>query len=341
MSKDPSKFLAMNGNSRIPLGVTYGSLGVLGPSAVTEVAQSAEAVGYQSFWTVEASGTDAFSLLGAVSHAAPGLDLATGIVPIQFRGPSLTAMTAATLQALNPIRNVWIGLGVSAPGVLRQHGIQAPDRPIAMMREYVALLRECLSGESVTFEGDFWQLRRFRLAIRLEEQSPKIVIAALNPQMLKLGGEIADAVLLNYIPAAHVGEAAQHIRAGGNATIMSYVHAAVGDLSEVARSARKDLFNYAMADGYANMFRSAGFGSEVDQLRSRQADRDREGALASVTDRMIQAINFVGTQDEVAGFVRNYIDSGVEYPILMPMPWGADRRLVTQLTLEAAAVAVS
>ncbi len=122
---------------------------------------------------------------------------------------------------------------------------------------------------------------------------------------------------------------------------MSYVHAAVGDLSEVARSARKDLFNYAMADGYANMFRSAGFGSEVDQLRSHQADRDREGALASVTDRMIQAINFVGSQDEVADFIRNYIAAGVEYPILMPMPWGADRRLVTQLTLEAAAVAVS
>ena len=96
-----------------------------------------------------------------------------------------------------------------------------------------------------------------------------------------------------------------------------------------------------MADGYANMFRSAGFGSEVDQLRSHQADRDREGALASVTDLMILAFIFGGTLDEGAGFVRNYFVSCVEYPILMPMPWGADRRLVAQLTLEAAAVAVS
>ena len=331
----------MNSKSGIPLGITYGSLGVLGPAAVTEVAQSAEAAGYQSFWTVEATGTDAFSLLGAVSQAAPGLDLATGIVPIQFRGPSLTAMTAATLQALNPNRDVWVGVGVSAPGVLRQHGIAPSDRPIAMMREYVALLRECLSGESVTFEGDFWQVRRFRLALRLGDRSPKVVIAALNPQMLKLGGEVADAVLLNYIPASHVGEAARHIRSGGDATIMSYVHAAVGDLAEPARSAQKDLFNYAMADGYANMFRAAGFGSEIDELRSRQAERDREGALAAVSDGMIQSINFVGNQDEVADFVRNYVDAGVEYPILMPMPWGTDRRLVTQLTMEAAADAIS
>ena len=122
---------------------------------------------------------------------------------------------------------------------------------------------------------------------------------------------------------------------------MSYVHAAVGDLSEVARSARKDLFNYAMADGYANMFRSAGFESEIDELRSHQADRDREGALASITDRMIQAINFIGNQDEVVNFIRSYVEVGVEYPILMPMPWGDDRRLVAQLTLEAAAVAAS
>ena len=65
-----------------------------------------------------------------------------------------------------------MGLGVSAPGVLRQHGIETPDRPIAMMREYVALMRECLSGESVTFEGDFWQVKRFRLAMRTSEQTP-------------------------------------------------------------------------------------------------------------------------------------------------------------------------
>ena len=44
-------------------------------------------------------------------------------------------------------------------------------------------MRECLSGESVTFEGDFWQVKRFRLAMRTSEQTPKIVVAALNPQI--------------------------------------------------------------------------------------------------------------------------------------------------------------
>ena len=304
---------------------------------MTDIAQLAQAQGYSSIWTVEATGTDAFTLLGAVAAVAPGIDLATGIVPVQVRTPPLAAMTAATLQALAPERDIWLGLGVSAPGILRQHGAQFPQRPIAMMREYVALLRECLSGESVTFEGDFWQVKRFRLAVRLGERRPKIVLAALNPQMLRLAGEVADAVLLNYIPANHVPVAIEQVRSGGDAAIMGYVHAAVGDLERSAKSARKDLFNYAMADGYANMFRAAGFSSEVDELRARQAEKDRDGALAAISEDMIQAIDHVGSSSEVTAFVQAYVDAGITHPILMPLPWGDDRRAVTESTMEAAA----
>ncbi len=322
------------------LGVTFGSLAVLGPRAVMDIAQSAQSMGYRSLWTVEATGTDAFSLLGAVSAVTPKLDLATGIVPIQVRTPPLAAMSAATLQALSPDADVWLGVGVSAPGILRQHGAPLPDRPIARMREYVALLRECLSGESVTFEGDFWSVKRFRLGVRLGERRPKIVMAALGPQMLKLAGEVADGVLLNYIPVGHVGPSIAQVRAGGDAKIFAYVHAAVGTLERSAQSARKDLFNYAMADGYANMFRAAGFANEVDELRARQSERDRDGALAAISQEMIQAIDFIGTQSEVTQFVRGYIDAGVEHPVLMPMPWGEDRMAVTLQTMTAAAAAL-
>lgn len=323
-----------------PLGVTVGSLAVLGPRATTEIARLAESMHYRSLWTVEATGTDAFTLLGAVSAVAPGMGLGTGIVPIQLRTPPLAAMSAATLQSLSPDADVWLGLGVSAPGILRQHGKPGADRPLAMMREYVALVRECLSGESVTFEGDFWQVRRFRLGVRLGERRPKIVMAALNPGMLRLAGEVADGVLLNYLPASHVGPSVAQIRSGGDATVFAYVHAAVGDFERRAMSARRDLFNYAMADGYARMFRASGFADEVDELRARQAERDRDGALAAVSDRMVRAIDFIGDEDEVTRFIRGYVEAGVEYPVLMPMPWGDDRLAVTKATMEAAARAV-
>ena len=324
-----------------PLGVTFGSLGVLGPKAVTDIAISAQNLGYKSFWTVEANGTDAMSLLGAVSHAAPKLDLATGIIPIQLRTPVLTAMSAATLQALNPDVNVLLGIGVSAPGILMQHGERATDKPIGMMREYVALLRECLSGEPVTFEGDYFNAKRFRLGVRLGERKPKIIMAALNPQMLKLAGEVADGVLLNYLPASHVGTSIEQVRKGGNAKIYAYVHAAVGDFERSAKSARKDLFNYAMADGYARMFSQAGFADEIKELRARQAEKDREGALAAVSERMIQAIDFIGNEPEVTNFVKDYVNAGVERPVLMPLPWGEDRRAITDATMSAAIKAVT
>jgi probable F420-dependent oxidoreductase len=320
-----------------PLGVTFGSLGVLGPRAIIEIAELAQNLGYKSIWTVEATGTDAFSLLGAVSAATPQLDLGTGIIPVQLRSPALVAMSAATLQALSPDADIWLGLGVSAPGILQQHGLPAPQRPIAMMREYVALLRECLSGESVTFEGDFWQVKRFRLGVRLGDRRPKIVMAALNPQMLRLAGQIADGVLLNYIPASHVAASVERVRSGGSAKIFAYVHAAVSELNaRTANSARKDLFNYAMADGYANMFRAAGFADEVAVLRQRQAERDRDGALAAISEEMIQAIDFIGSGSEVSSFVQSYRDAGVAHPVLMPMPWGEDRRAVTEATMTAA-----
>ncbi|MFV2090863.1 MAG: LLM class flavin-dependent oxidoreductase, partial [Pseudomonadales bacterium] len=312
-------------NQNRQLGVTFGSLAVLGPRGVLDIARLADDLGYRSLWTVEATGTDAFSLLGGVSAVAPGLDLGTGIVPIQLRTPPLAAMSAASLQAMSSEVDIWLGVGVSAPGILRQHGAAVVDRPIAMMREYVALLKECLSGESVTFEGDFWQVKRFRLGVRLGERRPRIVMAALNPQMLKLAGEVADGVLLNYLPASHVGASVARVRAGGGAKIFAYVHAAVGEMAHSARYARRDLFNYAMADGYARMFRAAGFADEIEELRARQAERDRDGALAAISERMIQAIDFIGGETEVGDFVRSYVEAGVENPILMPMPWGEDR----------------
>ena len=51
---------------------------------------------------------------------------------------------------------------------------------------------------------------------------------------------------------------------------------------------------------------------------------------------MIQAIDFIGSAEEVGEFVQAYVDAGVEHPVLMPMPWGQDRFEVTRQTMQAA-----
>ena len=91
-----------------------------------------------------------------------------------------------------------------------------------------------------------------------------------------------------------------------------------------------------MADGYAAMFSRAGFADEIEALRERFKAGDREGALDAISDRMIQAIDFIGGAEDIGHFVEDYRDAGVEHPILMPMPWGDDRWDVTVQTMAAA-----
>lgn len=324
-------------------GFTFASIMALGPKLAIDTAKQAEELGYGSFWTAETTGPEAFTTLAAAGAAAPSLDLGTGVIPIQIRTPMAVAMAAATLQALNPDRDVLVGIGISSPVVTeRWHGVEYGDRPLARCREYITLLKEIWAGDAVTFDGDFWSLSRSRLGVRLGERKPKVVLGALNPKMLALGGELADGVLLNYLPASHVPWSVERIREGTSLrgdgvapTVYAYVHAGVTEREHGIDNARKDLFSYAVVDAYARNFERAGFGDDVAELRERHAAKDREGAVAAVGDAFVDAIDFMGTPDEVRDFAREYAEAGVDVPILMPLPWGPDRRQVIDDTMRA------
>jgi probable F420-dependent oxidoreductase len=318
-------------------GVTFASLMALGPDLAVTTARSAAELGYTSFWTAETTGPEAFSVLGAAGAAAPGLDLGTGVLALQLRTPMLVAMAGATLQALHPDSDILLGVGISSPVVAqRWHGQPYSDRPVAQVREYVTLLRACLSGEKIDFAGDFYQVKGFRLGVRLGERRPKIVVGALNPRMLALAGELADGVLLNYLPASHVPWSVEQVRNGGDATIYAYVHAGVCERHEGIDKARRDLYSYAVVDSYARNFERAGFGDEVAEIRGRFADGDKAGAVEAVSDRMVDAIDVMGDADTVYATMRSYVDAGVDVPVLMPLPWGADRRASADATIRAA-----
>src|SRR4051795_8966282 len=180
------------------VGVTFASLTSLGAAAAPDIARHAQDLGYRSFWTAETTGPEAFSLLAAAGAAAPGLDLGTGVLALQLRTPMVVAMAGATLQALHPERDIILGVGISSPVVTSKwHGAPYGERPLARVRESLTLVKECLTGESVSFKGDFYEVSRFRLGIKQGERRPKVVIGALNPGMLQLAGELADGVLLN------------------------------------------------------------------------------------------------------------------------------------------------
>ena len=328
------------------IGVTFASFQALGLGYGIDIARSAESLGFSSYWTAETIGHEAFATLGAVAASTETIEVGTGVIALQLRTPMVAAMGAATVADLSPAPRMLLGVGISSPVVVgRWHGMTYGDTPVAMTREYLQLLHECLSGEVVNHEGPFFRTKGFRLGVRLAENRPKVVLGALNSRMLRLAGELADGVLLNYLPASAVPWCVEQVRAGeaavgrtpGSCRIYAYVHVGVCDVEAARPAARKDLFSYAVVPSYGRAFTRAGFGDEVERIQAAHANRDRQGAIDGVSDTMIDAIDICGSAQHVRDSVAAYIDAGVEHAVVMPLPWGEDRRRTIEETLAAVA----
>src|SRR5262249_62106073 len=104
-------------------------------------------------------------------------------------------------------------VGLPSAASVERWGGGPYGRPLARMRESVAVLRRMLGGERVTFEGKTVRTRNFRLVSPPPSPVP-IYVAALMPAMLELAGEIADGVILNFMPVDAVPRMLAHVRAG-------------------------------------------------------------------------------------------------------------------------------
>jgi hypothetical protein len=51
---------------------------------------------------------------------------------------------------------------------------------------------------------------------------------------------------------------------------------------------------------------------------------------------MVDAIDVMGDADAAHATMQSYVEAGVEVPILMPLPWGRDRRASADTTIRAA-----
>lgn len=114
-----------------------------------EVAQRAEAAGYDRLWVAEAGNNDAFGLLTAVALGTSTVGLATGVVPIYTRTPSLMAQCTATLQDVSGGRFT-LGVGVSSKTIVERWNGVPYDKPLGRISEYVELVRRCSRGRSST-----------------------------------------------------------------------------------------------------------------------------------------------------------------------------------------------
>ena len=301
----------------------------------------AESLGYEAVYVTHIAGRDSLTVLTVYATATERVRLGTGVVPIYSRTPATMAQTAATIDELSGGRFT-LGLGVShRPVVEGWHG-QTIDRPVAEMREYVAIVRAILRGEDPP-PGEKWPTG-FHLAGLDPRPDLPIYIAALSPGMLRLAGEIADGVILwlcvpDYIRDVVVPETrAGAERAGrdldGFDVVAAVPSALTDDVAAAHATMRGDLLAYFSLPFYRAMLERSGFGDEIAAFDA--AGGDPEAMQAAISERFLKSLLAAGDEEAVRAGVDRYRVAGATSPCVGPIP-GTD----FDATLRAAAPAKS
>ncbi|ATW48280.1 LLM class F420-dependent oxidoreductase [Streptomyces peucetius] len=141
------------------LGLALGYWGRGPTSGHLELAREAERLGYNSVWTAEAWGSDAFTPLTWIAAHTSRIRLGTAVAQMAARTPTATAMHALTLDHLSGGR-MMLGLGLSGPQVVEGwYGRPFPRSPLTATREYVDVVRQVLARQGpVTLAGRFHSL---------------------------------------------------------------------------------------------------------------------------------------------------------------------------------------
>jgi len=297
-----------------------------------ELARTAERLGYDSVWVTHGLGRDSFLVLAAYGAATSRIGLGNGVVPIYPRHPVAMAQEALTLNELTANR-FRLGIGVShAASMQDMLGLRIVE-PLAAMREYVTVLRGAL-GEGTDFTGRHYRAR-WAMAVPKRPAAPPIYLAALSAKMLELAGEIADGVLLNWIPPEAVPASIERLSAGAGKAgrtldgfeIASFVRTCVTDDAAAARETlARDVTGYATVDVYASFFRTAGYADEVAAVGAAWSAGDRSGAVARISPRMLDGLGVVGDEAFCRTRIAEFAASGLTQPVIVPFaPPGADR----------------
>ncbi len=304
------------------LGVTIPVEEGLTLPQLTALARAAEDGGYHTVLAGEVAGPDVFALLAAVSGSITRARVGTGIVPMTTRSLPLLAMGFASLASLAPGR-VLAGLGIGSRTVVENwHGGALPPA-VAFTREFVPAFRRLLAGERIDVDGEHVRVRGFRLGLPPAEPVP-VMLAAMNPRMLRLAGELADAVQLTWCPPEEVPALVAAVREGARAAgrdpgEVEVVASFFGYGGPRTEEARERYRRYVLAYSQQPTHRAAFTRSltRLDEIDALWAEGDRTAALALVDDPALEQLVALGA-DAVANRARLLNEAGVDVPVLLP-----------------------
>ncbi|MGZ7021096.1 MAG: TIGR03617 family F420-dependent LLM class oxidoreductase [Ilumatobacteraceae bacterium] len=288
-------------------------------SQIGGVARQVQAAGFSGLLITEVGRTPYLSAAVA-SQAAPGIELSTGVAVAFPRSPFVTAATAWELQEATAGK-FRLGLGTQVrTHVVRRYGM-AFDRPGPRLRDYVLAVKACFSAfrtGTLDHHGEFYNLDFITPQWSpgpIDAPDPKVDVAAVNPWMLRMAGEVADGVHVH--PIGEPGYIARHVlpnvaagaakagRSPSDIALIVPVMTIAGD-SDEERDKERELVRasmsfYGSTPNYAFIWDEAGFEGTTARIREKQKAGDFAGMAAQITDDHIAAFATEATWDGLAG----------------------------------------
>jgi F420-dependent oxidoreductase-like protein len=324
----------------VRLGLNVGYWGMRGGDADdVALVLEAERLGFSVVWAAEAYGSDAVSVLAYLAARTSTIDLGSAVLQIPARTPTMTAMTAATLDVLSGGR-FRLGLGVSGPQVSEGwHGVRFA-KPLSRTREYVDVVNLALSRQRVRYDGDTYRLplpdgpgKALHLMLHPVREHIPIYLAAIGPKNLELAGEIADGWQPVFFAPEHAADhlaavAAGRARAGKDLPgfdVSATVPISVGDDPRACADPIRPysaLYIGGMGSREQNFYNALatrmGYGDAAATVQDLYLDRRYDDAAAAVPFEFIDGTALLGPLERIAERLQAYAEAGVTTLSLAP-----------------------
>lgn len=286
--------------------------------SVADNARLLEEVGYGGL-AVEETKDDPYVIMALAAQASTRLRLTTAVAMAFPRSPAITAMSAWTIQKLSRGRFT-LGLGSQVKGhIERRYGLRwSPAGP--WMREYVTAVRafwDCWqNGTPLDVHGEHYNLN---LMVPLFNAGPiehpriPIHLAAVNPVMCRVAGEVADGIrphpvcTPSYIEAVMLPAVREGARRAGRSleefrVCMKPLIATARSENELVRKvrdARARIAFYASTPAYRAAFEHLGLGELADEAKRYSKAQDWEKLPGLISDDVLQQFAVSGTYEEI------------------------------------------
>jgi coenzyme F420-dependent oxidoreductase len=268
----------------------------------------AEREGYEFVWLPETWGRDAVTVLSTVAERTDDIGIGTSIMNVYSRSPALIGQTAATLQEASDGR-FRLGLGASGPILMEGwHGVDYGN-PLRRTRETIDVVRQVLSGDTVQYDGEYFQLAGFRLRQDPPETPPPIDAGGMGPKSVELAGRFGNGwhalMLTPEGLAERIADFKRGAEMGDRGRTEQRITVSVGccalDDRERARYlAREHLAFYVggMGTFYREAMAKQGYEGTATTISQRWGSGDKEAAIDAIDDETLDAFAAAGHPEE-------------------------------------------